>query len=390
MVDHSKLIPIAKPDLGEAEASAARSVILSGWVSQGPEVAAFEADFAQKIGALYACAVSSGTTALHVALLVAGIKPGDEVITVSHSFIATANAVSYCGASPIFVDIDPDTFNLDPSRLAAAMTSKTRGILCVHQLGMPCDVRAIVKFGRAHAIPVIEDAACAIGSAILGPDGALEPIGRPHGDIACFSFHPRKVITTGDGGMITTCNHDHDRRFRLLRHHGMSIPDTLRHAAAEVMFESYDGLGYNYRMTDIQAAVGRAQLKRLDEMVRSRRALAARYAEQLTIVPGLVLPREPPWARSNWQSFCVRLPGGCQQRAVMQFMLDRNVATRRGVTCAHREPGYAELPRRHPLAHSEAAQDQCILLPLYPQMTLEEQQTVVEALDTAVRTVRGR
>src|SRR5262245_27331038 len=188
-------IPVAKPVLDEQEVEAVRRVILSGWVTQGPEVAAFEQEFADYVGARHACAVSNCTTALHLALKAVGVGPGDEVVTVSHSFIATANAVHYCGATPVLVDIEPAGFNMAPDAIAAAVTPRTKAILCVHQLGMPCDLSRILPIARAHGIPLIEDAACAIGSEILW-DGRWERIGRPHGDIACFSFHPRKVVTT--------------------------------------------------------------------------------------------------------------------------------------------------------------------------------------------------
>ncbi len=373
-------IPIIRPVMDEREAEAARRVILSGWITQGPEVAAFEKEFAAYVGAPYACAVSNCTTALHLALLAVGVSPGDEVVTASHSYIATANAVRYCGATPVFVDIRPDnTFNMDPALIEAAITERTRAILCVHQMGMPCDLDAILAIARRRSLAVIEDAACAIGSEILW-QGRWEKIGKPRADVACFSFHPRKVMSTGDGGMLTTANGEWDAKFRLLRQHAMSVPDTVRHGSAQVIFESYPTVGYNYRMTDIQAAVGREQLKRLPEIVSRRREIADRYRDLLRGVPGLGLPHEPECARSNWQSYCVRLPPGAEQRAVMQDALDRGVATRRGIMCSHREAAYAGAPLRFDLPQSESAQDRCIVLPLYPQMTADEQDRVASVL----------
>lgn len=381
----AKPIPIIKPLMDEREADAARRAILSGWVTQGPEVAAFEREFAEYTGAAHACAVSNCTTALHLALLAAGVKPGDEVITVSHSFIATANAIRYCGALPVFVDIDPRTFNICPQRVCGVFTPKTRAILAVHQIGMPCDLAALVPLARERGVALIEDAACAIGAEVRF-DGRWEKIGRPHGDIACFSFHPRKIVTTGDGGMLTTNNAEFDRNFRLWRQHGMSTPDTVRHGSPKVIFESYPVLGFNYRMTDIQAAVGREQFKRLPEVVARRRELAARYHTLLAGVEGVTAPFEPEWARSNFQSYAIRLDPRFDQKTVMQRMLDQNVNTRRGIMCSHREAAYASEPCRwSELRESEAAQEHTILLPLFHQLTEDEQDYIVATLREALR-----
>jgi perosamine synthetase len=380
-------IPVARPTLGEEEAAAARRAILSGWVVQGPEVEAFEQEFAALAGAPHAVACSSGTTALHLALLALNLQPGDEVITVSSSFIATANAVRYVGATPVFVDVELETGNMDPELIEAAITERTRAILTVHQLGMPCDLGRILAIAGKYNLPVIEDAACAIGTEIRLEGGAWEPIGRPRGTLATFSFHPRKVLTTGDGGMVTGGDPEVMARLARLRTHAMSLSTAERHGAGKVVFEQYPEVGYNYRLSDIQGAVGREQLKRLPGLVSARRRLAARYQEALGGHPHLILPREPDFARSNWQSFWIILQDDAplSQVELMQALLARSIHTRRGVMCAHREAAYRDLPRRRPLPVSELLQDRSVILPLFPDLTEADQDRVIATLEEVLR-----
>lgn len=370
------MIPITKPYLGPEESAAAAAVVQSGWVTQGPKVAEFERAVAGYCGTADAVAVSSCTAALHLALLALEVGSGDEVICPSMSFIATANAVRYTGATPVFADVDPRTYNLDPRAADALITPRTKAIMVVHQVGLPADVDRFLALGEQYGLNIFEDAACAIGSRYRG-----QPIGG-HTEMACFSFHPRKLITTGEGGMITTDNADYARRLRLLRQHGMSVPDVVRHGAKRVITEGYVFLGYNYRMTDVQAAIGIQQMKKLDWIVRRRRELAARYNEALADHPWLCPPHVPDYAEPNYQSYAVQLADDAPlgRDELMQRLLDEGIATRRGIMLAHLEPSYRNQELRQPLTASRAASENSVLLPLYPQMKASEQENVIECL----------
>jgi dTDP-4-amino-4,6-dideoxygalactose transaminase len=373
-----KTVPVARPSFGAAEERAVVEALRSGWVSQGPRVAQFERRFAEYVGAREAIAVSSCTTALHLALVAAGVQPGDEVLCPSLSFIATANAIVYAGAKPVFVDIDPVTFNIDPSCVERSITQRTKAILVVHQIGLPCELKEISEIASRHGLIVVEDAACAIGSEYEG-----KRIGSPYSSMACFSFHPRKILTTGEGGMITTGDSEAAGRMRRLRQHAMNVSDLTRHGATEVVFESYDQVGYNYRMTDLQAAIGLVQLEHLPGMLARRRSLALRYSERLSQIPWLTVPREPENCRHNFQSYMVRLRNDAPvtRDELMQELLNRGVSSRRGIMAIHRELPYRETKWETQLPVTNLVTDSAIVLPLFYEMTDEEQDYVVESLE---------
>jgi dTDP-4-amino-4,6-dideoxygalactose transaminase len=373
------MIPITRPVIGREEAEAASEAILSGWLSQGARVQQFEAAIAEYVGARHAVATSNCTTALHLALIAAGVKPGDEVICPSFSFIATANAVVHAGATPVFVDIDARTYNIDPNLIEAAITSRTTAIIPVDQIGLAADIPAVRAIARAHGLKLVEDAAPSLGATVgEGHVGSLS-------DFTCFSFHPRKSITTGEGGLITTDDDAAADLLRRVRSHAASTSDLARHQSGTTEIEEYRELGYNYRMTDIQAAIGLVQFGRLESILADRRRLARRYTALLADENRLEPPYEPAGHRHTYQSYCVRLRTARPRGEIMAELAAEGIATRRGVMAIHLEPYYRDRMPHVSLPVTERATAKTLLLPLYAGMTEAEQDTVVTALRQALR-----
>lgn len=369
------MIAIAKPYLTADEAQNAYETILSGWVTQGPKVQEFEEKFAKYVGSKYAVALSNCTTALHLAMIVAGIKEGDEVICPSMSYVATANCIKYVNATPVFAEVNSQ-YNLDIADVENRITKKTKAILLVHQIGMPADIDAFKELCKKHNLLLIEDAACAAGSAYKN-----NKIGS-HSDLVCFSFHPRKVITTGDGGMVTTNDENYYKRLKLLRQHAMSVNDRERHAAGKIIFEDHLEVGYNYRMTDIQAAVGIKQLEKLDFIITERRKVADRYNEAFKNLSQITIPLEKEGYFTNYQSYVIFMKSGSKisRNDFMELMLKEGVSTRRGIMTSHRESAYKEECQGLSLPLSENYSDNSVVLPLFYPMTNDEIEKVISTV----------
>jgi len=367
-------VPITKPALTEEEAHAPYDSIKSGWVTQGPKVAEFEKAVAAYVGAKHGVATTSCTTGLHLALATIGIGPGDEVIVPSFTFIASANAILYTGATVVFCEVDPRTFNADPADIERRITKKTKALMPVDQIGLGCDIDAINDIAKRHGIDVVEDAAPTIGGTYKG-----RRVGS-NAHQTVFSFHPRKVITTGEGGMITTDDDALADKARKLRAHAMSVSDLDRHKADRPILEEYHELGFNYRMTDIQASIGLVQIRRLDELLRIRVAKADRYTRELADLKKVRTPYTPPYATHTYQSYCLDFDRSVDRDDLMAGLLRRGVATRRGVMASHLEKVYRDRVGKVSLPITEEKARSTMLIPLFATMTDDEQSYVIESL----------
>ena len=372
-------VPITKPALTEEEARAPYESIKSGWVTQGPKVAEFEKAVASYVGAKHGVATTSCTTGLHLALATIGVGPGDEVIVPSFTFIASANAILYTGATVVFCEVDPRTFNADPADIERRITKKTKAIMPVDQIGLGCDIDAVNQVAKRHHIEVVEDAAPTIGGTYKG-----RRVGS-NAHQTVFSFHPRKVITTGEGGMITTDDDALADKARKLRAHAMSVSDLDRHKADRPILESYDELGFNYRMTDIQASIGLVQIRRLDELLRIRVAKADRYGRELADLERVRTPYSPSYATHTYQSYCLDLDASIDRDDLMARLLRRGVATRRGVMASHLEKVYRDRVGTVSLPITEQKARSTMLIPLFATMTDDEQTYVIESLREELR-----
>jgi perosamine synthetase len=379
-------IPVSRPFFGPEEGALVAEVLRSGWVAQGPRVAELEQRFAEYVGAKHAVAVSSCATALHLVMTTLALRPGDEVICPSLSFIATANCIVHAGGTPVFCDVDPVTYNLDPQRIEDAITPRTRAIMAVHQVGLPAAMNEILAIAARHSLPVIEDAAPAVGAEYFG-----RRVGAPHGLLACFSFDGRKILSSGEGGIITTGDSAIAGRLRRLRTQAMSMSDAARHSARQIAFEQYDEVGHNFRLTDIQAAIGIVQLRRLPELLARRRSLAAQYTQAFRSLGWLLPPTEPEGLKHNYQSYMPRLAkdSPVSRDDLMQALLDRGISTRRGVMSIHREPPYRDTKWDKLLPESAALTDGSIILPLFHSLTDQEQEFVIDSIREIGSTARS-
>ncbi len=371
-------IPISIPSMGIEEWEALKAPIESGWITQGPKVKEFETLFAQRHQVKHAFAVSNCTTALHLALVACGVQPGDEVIVPAFTWVSTANAVMYCHATPVFVDVDPMTFNIKLEDIASKVTSKTKAIIPVHLFGLCADIDYIKT--NFPNLKIVEDGACAAGSALKGkPAGSL-------GDIGCFSFHPRKSVTTGEGGMLTTNNDEMAAHLDKLRNHGASVSEEQRHHGPKpYILPAFDMVGYNYRMTDLQGALGVVQLKKLDQFIDEREKWAQYYTEQLKDISWLRTPVVSEGFKHGWQSYVTFIDENIspmKRNDIMEVLQQKGIATRPGTHAVHMLGVYANMFNINPMDFPGAfACDQYSMsIPLHNKMVKEDFDYIIAAL----------
>lgn len=374
-------IPLTKPEFDDEEERLVCEAIRSGWVTQGPMVADFERQVAEYVQARAAVAVTSATAGLFLSMKALGIGPGDEVIVPSLSFIATANGIVQAGATPVFVDVDPETLNIDSGLVEQAITPRTRAIVPVDQLGMPAEMEPLRTLADQHGLKLVQDGACALGARYNG-----QPVGKL-ANMVCYSFHPRKVIVTGEGGMITTEDEELADRMKRMRHQGMSVSDLERHRASKAIVETYPEIGYNFRMSDLQAAMGLAQMKKLPSLLTKRRRLAERYHSAFGERDDIEIPMESSRRRFNYQSYIVRLRGAkrSERDVILEEMHRRGVQARRGLMAIHLEPCYAGARLGGTgLPWTEAVANTSVNLPIYPSLREREQEYVISTFCSVV------
>jgi perosamine synthetase len=369
-------IPLLKPWIGEEECTAAREAILSGWLSLGAKVAEFEKQVAEYVGANHGVATNAATSSLHLALLVSGIQPDDEVIVPAHTCMATTNSICHAGATPVFCDINPDTFNMDPEHVEQLVGHKTRAIMVVHQIGLPADLHALMEIGKRHELKVVEDAATAIGAKYKGR--RLGGWNNP----TCFSFHPRKMITTGEGGMLMLEDREKTERAQILRSAGASISDLVRHQAKGILQQQYFEVGYNYRLTDIQAAIGLVQMQKISSILEQRAKQASFYTAELSPLEEIQTPHVPEYAEPAWSSYCIKLrPGSKVNRdTLLRRLSEWGISCRRGIQPLYKEPYFVSKSQGVCLPATEDAAENTMFIPIFPGLTVEQLKYIVQKI----------
>lgn len=368
------MIPYGKQTIEQDDIQAVVDVLQSDFLTTGPKIAEFEQTVADYVGAKYAVAISNGTSALHAACFAAGIRPGDEVITTPLTFAASANCVLYCGGTPVFADVDPKTYNIDPEDIRRKITDRTKAIIAVHLAGQPCDMDAIHSIAREHGLIVIEDGAHALGSVYKGKKvGSLS-------DMTTFSFHPVKPITTGEGGMIATDNEDFYKKMVLFRSHGITRDDSIMTRNDGPWFYQQFDLGYNYRITDIQCALGCSQMKKLDRFLARRKEIVARYNEAFADCDNIITPYQLSDTESGWHLYIVQVKN-CDRRQVFENMREKGIGVNVHYIPVYMHPYYQEHGYENVhCANAEEIYSHIISLPLYPRLTSEQQDYVIDTL----------